>query len=132
MMFVSFFFFFKQKTSYEMRISDWSSDVCSSDLRVDAGRWRHVRESPVTKAASTLDYRTLAKRRLPHFLFEYIDGGSYDEVTLKRNVADLRAIALRQRVLTDASGLDLSTELFGQNMALPVALAPIAIGRDHV
>src|SRR3546814_3396541 len=86
-----------------------------------SGRWRHVRESPVTKAASTLDYRTLAKRRLPHFLFEYIDGGSYDEVTLKRNVADLRAIALRQRVLTDASGLDLSTELFGQNMALPVA-----------
>src|SRR3546814_6247975 len=96
-----------------------------------SGRWRHVRESPVTKAASTLDYRTLAKRRLPHFLFEYIDGGSYDEVTLKRNVADLRAIALRQRVLTDASGLDLSTELFGQNMALPVALAPIGLAGMH-
>ncbi|RIA43780.1 L-lactate dehydrogenase (cytochrome) [Hephaestia caeni] len=81
----------------------------------------------MSKAASTLDYRTLAKRRLPHFLFEYIDGGSYDEVTLKRNVADLRSIALRQRVLTDASGLDLSTELFGQKMALPVALAPIGL-----
>ncbi|MCM8730545.1 FMN-dependent L-lactate dehydrogenase LldD [Hephaestia sp. GCM10023244] len=81
----------------------------------------------MSKAASTLDYRTLAKRRLPHFLFEYIDGGSYDEVTLKRNVADLRAVALRQRVLTDASGLDLSTELFGQKMALPVALAPIGL-----
>ncbi len=42
------------------------------------------------KAASALDYRELARRRLPPFLFEYIDGGSYAEVTLKRNVADLR------------------------------------------
>ena len=44
------------------------------------------------KAASTLDYRALAKARLPHFLFEYIDGGSYGEITLKRNVRDLAAI----------------------------------------
>jgi L-lactate dehydrogenase (cytochrome) len=50
-------------------------------------------------AASALDYRALARRRLPHFLFEYIDGGSYTEVTLGRNVDDLRNIALRQRVL---------------------------------
>lgn len=48
-------------------------------------------------AASTLDYRELARRRLPHFLSEYIDGGSYAEVTLRRNIADLEAIALRQR-----------------------------------
>src|SRR3546814_10891190 len=39
MMLVSLFFFFKQKTAYEMRISDWSSDVCSSDLRISLGRW---------------------------------------------------------------------------------------------
>jgi len=81
----------------------------------------------VTKAASALDYRELARRRLPHFLFEYIDGGSYAEVTLKRNVADLEAIALRQRVLTDVSTLDLKTTLFGREMALPVALAPIGL-----
>lgn len=79
------------------------------------------------KAASTLDYRELARRRLPHFLFEYIDGGSYAEVTLRRNVADLEAIALRQRVLTDVSRLDLSTELFGRAQRLPVALAPIGL-----
>ena len=53
------------------------------------------------KAASVSDYRALAKARLPHFLFEYLDGGSYDEVTLKRNVDDLRSIALKQRVLCD-------------------------------
>ncbi len=79
------------------------------------------------KAASTLDYREMARRRLPHFLFEYIDGGSYAEVTLRRNVADLETIALRQRVLTDVSKLDLSTTLFGRRQRLPVALAPIGL-----
>ncbi len=79
------------------------------------------------KAASTLDYRELARRRLPKFLFEYIDGGSYAELTLRRNVADLETIALRQRVLRDVSRIDLSCELFGQRLAAPVALAPIGL-----
>ncbi|WP_225007874.1 MULTISPECIES: FMN-dependent L-lactate dehydrogenase LldD [Novosphingobium] len=78
-------------------------------------------------AASIPDYRELARRRLPRFLFDYIDGGSYAEVTLRRNIADLEDIALRQRVLRDVSNLDLSTELFGQKQALPVALAPIGL-----
>ena len=81
----------------------------------------------MAKAASALDYRELARRRLPHFLFEYIDGGSYAEVTLRRNIADLEDIALRQRVLTDVSALDLTTNLFGQKLAMPVALAPIGL-----
>jgi len=79
------------------------------------------------KAASVYDYRELAKRRLPKFLFEYIDGGSYDEITLKQNRADLGHIALRQRVARDVSKIDLSTELFGHTYAMPVALAPIGI-----
>lgn len=79
------------------------------------------------KAASVGDYRELARRRLPPFLFEYIDGGSYAEATLRRNVADLEAIALRQRVLRDVSGIDLSTTLFGQKLELPVALAPVGL-----
>lgn len=79
------------------------------------------------KAASALDYRELARRRLPHFLFEYIDGGSYAEVTLRRNVEDLERIALRQRVLTDISSRDTSTTLFGQKLAMPVMLAPIGL-----
>lgn len=78
-------------------------------------------------AASALDYRELARRRLPKFLFEYIDGGSYAEVTLERNVADLKHVALRQRVLRDVSEIDLTTRLFGQDMALPVGLAPIGL-----
>jgi len=80
------------------------------------------------RAASIDDYRALARRRLPPFLFEYIDGGSYSEITLRRNVEDLQAIALRQRVLCDVSAIDLSAELFGTKCAMPVALAPIGLG----
>ena len=78
-------------------------------------------------AASIQDYRELARRRTPPFLFEYLDGGSYAEQTLARNVADLSEIALRQRVLRDVSSLDLTTEWFGQKSALPVALGPVGI-----
>jgi L-lactate dehydrogenase (cytochrome) len=79
------------------------------------------------KAASALDYRELARRRVPRFLFEYLDGGSYAEQTLRRNIADLERIALRQRVLRDVSSIDLSIELLGQKFALPLALAPIGL-----
>jgi L-lactate dehydrogenase (cytochrome) len=74
-----------------------------------------------------MDYRELARRRLPRFLFEYIDGGSCAEVTLRRNVSDLEAIALRQRVMRDVSVLDLTTELFGTLQAMPLALGPVGI-----
>lgn len=80
-----------------------------------------------SKAASVGDYRALAKARLPHFLFEYLDGGSYDEVTLRRNVEDLQSIALRQRVLRDVSSIDLTTELFGKHWKLPVGLGPVGL-----
>jgi L-lactate dehydrogenase (cytochrome) len=79
------------------------------------------------RAASVGDYRALARARLPHFLFEYLDGGSYDEVTLKRNVADLQAVTLKQRVLRDVSSIDLSTELFEKRWALPVGLGPVGL-----
>jgi len=80
-------------------------------------------------SAST-DYRAAAQRRLPPFLFHYIDGGAYAEDTLKRNVTDLSDIALRQRVLRNMSDLSLETELFGERLAMPVALAPVRPDRD--
>jgi L-lactate dehydrogenase (cytochrome) len=79
------------------------------------------------KAAAVGDYRALAKARLPHFLFEYLDGGSYDEVTLRRNVEDLRNVALRQRVLRDVSKIDLSASLFGKQWSMPVGLGPVGL-----
>jgi len=79
------------------------------------------------QAASVNDYRALAKARLPHFLFEYLDGGSYDEVTLKRNAEDLQSVALKQRVLRDVSSINLSTELFGKRWGMPVGLGPVGL-----
>ena len=77
--------------------------------------------------ASVYDYRELARRRLPKMFFEYIDGGSYAEVTLARNVADLEALALRQRVMRDMTTLDMSVEVFGQKMSMPLGLAPVGM-----
>lgn len=73
------------------------------------------------------DYRAAARRKLPPFLFHYIDGGAYAEQTLARNVADFQAIALRQRVLRDMGSLSLETELFGETLRLPVVLAPVGL-----
>ena len=79
------------------------------------------------RPASVSDYRELARRRLPRMIFDYIDGGAYAEATLARNVSDMEAVALRQRVLRDVSRLKLDVDLFGQSLAMPVILAPIGM-----
>ncbi len=79
------------------------------------------------RAASVSDFRELARRRLPNIFFEYIDGGSYAEVTLRRNVEDLEAIALRQRVMRDMTQLDMSVRTLGQTLKMPVGLAPVGM-----
>lgn len=73
------------------------------------------------------DYRELARRRLPHFLFEYIDGGAFSETTLRSNASDLQKIVLRQRVLRDVSQISTETTLFGQKLAMPIGLSPVGI-----
>jgi L-lactate dehydrogenase (cytochrome) len=78
-------------------------------------------------AASVHDYRELARRRLPRQLFDYIDGGAYDEHTLRINVDDLRAISLRQRVLQDVSDLNSEVEVLGETWPMPVALGPVGL-----
>ncbi|MFJ5441478.1 FMN-dependent L-lactate dehydrogenase LldD [Pectobacterium sp. CHL-2024] len=77
-------------------------------------------------SAST-DYRAAAQRKLPPFLFHYADGGAYGEHTLRRNIADLADIALRQRILKNVSDLSLETQLFGEKLAMPVVLAPVGL-----
>lgn len=71
------------------------------------------------------DLREAARRRLPRLLFDYIDGGAYDEVSIRRNREDLANLALRQRTMTDISALSMRTELFGQSLSMPLALAPV-------
>ena len=77
--------------------------------------------------SSSADYRAAAQKFLPPFLFHYIDGGAYAEQTLRRNVDDLASVALRQRVLKDMSQLDTGIELFGEKLAIPVALSPVGL-----
>lgn len=77
--------------------------------------------------SSPNDFRLAAERKLPRFLFDYIDGGANDERTLRRNSSDLSALDLVQRVLNDVSGIQLGRELFGAQMAMPVALAPVGL-----
>ncbi|MFT8365057.1 MAG: FMN-dependent L-lactate dehydrogenase LldD [Gluconobacter cerinus] len=77
--------------------------------------------------SSATDYREAARRRLPPFLFEYIDGGSYAEQTMRRNITDLADISLRQRILKNVSGLTTGTELFGRKLNIPAVLAPVGL-----
>jgi len=78
--------------------------------------------------ATVLDYRELARRRLPRQLFDYIDGGAYEETTMRANVADLEHLLLRQIVMRDVSTRDPAVDVLGQRLALPVILAPVGLG----
>ena len=71
------------------------------------------------------DYRTLARRRVPQILFEYVDGAALTESAKTRNNADFADIHLRQRVLTGVEQVSLKTEVLGTELSLPVLLAPI-------
>lgn len=78
--------------------------------------------------ATVLDYRELARRKLPRQLFDYIDGGAYEETTMQANVADLERLKLRQIVMRDVSERDPSVEVLAQRLALPLILAPVGLG----
>jgi L-lactate dehydrogenase (cytochrome) len=89
---------------------------------------RLVPDRPLNlEPASILDYRELARRRLPRQLFDYIDGGAYDEATMRANVADLERLMLRQIVLRDVSTRDPAVEVLGRRLAMPVILAPVGL-----
>jgi L-lactate dehydrogenase (cytochrome) len=77
--------------------------------------------------SSATDFREAARRKLPPFLFHYLDGGAGAEQTLRANVDDLQAVKLRQRVLRGSETLDLTVDWFGQHHGLPIALAPVGL-----
>jgi len=79
--------------------------------------------NPVT----AVDYRRLAEKRLPRFLFDYIDGGANEEVTLAANTADFSRYRLRQRVMRDVGDIDTSVEMCGRRFNMPLVLAPIGM-----
>jgi L-lactate dehydrogenase (cytochrome) len=76
---------------------------------------------------SVADYRRRAKRRLPGFLFHYLEGGANDEDTMAANVSDFRRYRLQQRVMCNVDGVDTGTTLAGHAASMPVALAPVGM-----
>jgi len=89
---------------------------------------RFAADRPLSVAPATvLDYRELARRRLPRQLFDYIDGGAYEESTMRANTSDLERVLLRQIVMRDVSARDAAVEVLGQRLALPIVLAPVGL-----
>lgn len=80
-------------------------------------------------AASIDDLRLLSKRRLPAGVFDYIDGGAEDEITLGRNTTEFRTITFRPRVLANVKSLDPTTMLFGKELPFPLILSPTGFSR---
>jgi len=78
-------------------------------------------------AVTAADYRRLAEKRLPRFLFDYIDGGASREETMAANQSDFGRWQLRQRVMRDVSAVDTRTEMGGRQVSMPLALAPIGM-----
>jgi len=73
------------------------------------------------------DLRQEARRHVPRAIFDYADRGSYDEVTFNRNLADLAALQLRQRVMVDVSRQQLATQILGEDWAIPVGIGPTGL-----
>src|SRR6476619_6852857 len=90
---------------------------------------RFAADRPMRLAPATAnDYRELARRKLPRQLFDYVDGGAYEEATMRANVRDLERVLLRQVVMRDVSVRDTKVEVLGQELAMPVILAPVGLG----
>ena len=77
--------------------------------------------------ASAMDFRAAAKRRLPPFLFEYVDGGSYAEVTLRRNVADLEAWRCASGCCATFRSSTCRPSCSAQKCAMPFGLGPVGL-----
>ena len=77
--------------------------------------------------ATVLDWRERARRRLPRQMFDYIDGGAYEEQTMRANVADLGEVLLNQVVMRDVSVREQSCRVLGQSLSMPVILGPVGL-----
>lgn len=78
---------------------------------------------------SLIEFEELAQRSMSEMAAAYVCGGAADELTLRANVEDWKQIRLKPTALVDVSEIDLTTELFGQKLELPIMLAPAAFHR---
>ncbi|HUP15770.1 MAG TPA: alpha-hydroxy acid oxidase [Acidimicrobiia bacterium] len=81
------------------------------------------------RSVTVADLRSIARRRLPGGVFDYIDGGAEDELTLAANIHAYRRVTFRPRVLRDVGEVDISASLLGKPLSLPLVLAPTGFTR---
>jgi L-lactate dehydrogenase (cytochrome) len=89
----------------------------------------NARRRQLAAARTVDDFRTIARRRLPRSVFDYVDGGADEELSLRGNPAAFRAWRFRPRSLVDVSTTDLTTTVLGQSLAAPLGLAPTGYTR---
>ncbi|MGH8745831.1 MAG: alpha-hydroxy acid oxidase, partial [Burkholderiales bacterium] len=88
--------------------------------------------SGLEKALTVAELKQRARRRVPKLFFDYADSGAWTEQTYRENESDFRKIRLRQKVAVNLEGRSLRTTMVGQEVALPVALAPTGLtGMQH-
>lgn len=97
---------------FEFRLPEWS-----------------LRKRRLANSANIEDLRRMARRRLPQGVFDYIDGGAEDELTMAANSAAYRRLAFSPRVLRDVSEVDISSTLLGRTLSYPLVLAPTGFTR---
>jgi L-lactate dehydrogenase (cytochrome) len=90
--------------------------------------WR-IRNRRLARAATIEDLRRIARRRLPRGVFDYIDGGAEDELTMAANAMAYRRMTFSPRILRDVSDVDISSSLLGRPLAYPLVLAPTGFTR---
>ena len=110
------------------RISSRLVGTTSERAPISPPRLRGAMVKPPAVALHPGHLKETARRRLPRVIYDFLEGGSNDEVTLKRNRDDFEAVQLNQRVFDHVASRNMCTVLFGQRAAIPVALAPIGLG----
>ena len=111
---------------FNSELADTIAEPVGSVETAELRRSAMVKSPALAQHAGHL--KVAAKRRLPIAIYDFLEGGSNDEVTLKRNRDDFEALRLRQRVFDHVAVRNMCTVLFGQRGAIPVALAPIGMG----
>ena len=81
----------------------------------------------MSEVTSIFDLEALAKKRLPGVIFDYVHGGSYEQVTLERNLNDMKALALRQHDMRDVSDRNTAVTMVGDPCKIPLAIGPTGL-----
>jgi L-lactate dehydrogenase (cytochrome) len=124
-------------TSRALAVATGARDVVpydpSNQQAAFAARYENARRKAEMKSVLTIaEMKTLARRRVPKMFFDYADSGAWTESTYRANEEDYSKIKLRQRVLVNMAGRTLASEMVGEKVAMPVALAPTGFtGMQH-